>query len=360
MQRLGRAVVVMSFVALTGLAVGCGTSASPEMQKGLSELPRVVSGLQLPSVPVPIEIGDDGKILNVAGLDTSVVDAIAENVLGYKVIGSLAVLSKAQVDWLKRSNIQHITLALRPQGAFVLVNGKPLPYLDWQTAGTEDVMANLVDALGRVQQKKGSGEAYLLTPDAFDLVKSLLPMARNVGLRVDIKLPRDKRFAEIPLAGEDAFNSDLTDAEINQAPLSSADIELAYKSLPDGTWVPSLAGVVSTADLQKLAEPFGVKVPTLRLRKDIEKRLQAEGFKSVGVESRADGVFFTVDGKLLPHLAWSNATLSNLAQVLQQLYPPGTELPSDATYVPVLRSIAPMLNDFSVAGLVKFPQAAAK
>jgi radical SAM superfamily enzyme YgiQ (UPF0313 family) len=82
---------------------------------------------------------------------------------------------------------------------------------------------------------------------------------------------------------------------------------------------------------------IGVESPVAQVRKDIKKRLDDDHFKSVGVETRSDGVFFTVDGELMPHLAWSNATLANLAQVLNQLYPPGTPLPSDATYVPLLR-----------------------
>jgi len=354
MDRMRRAVALLMVLALSGIAIGCGSSTSPEMQKTLTQLPDVIAGLNLPSVPIPVTIGDDGRITNIGGFDAAVVDNFAESIFGGKILGSLAVLNKDQVDWLKRSNIQHVTLALRPKGAFALVNGKALPYVDWQNAGDEDVLKNLVDFLGRMQYEKGTGKAYLLTPENYQAIKALLPLAKSVGLRLDVQLPRDPANEPIPLGGNEAFDLALTNAEIEDKPTNAASVDLSYKELPDGTWVPALLGL-STADLQTVARPLGLRIPSWRLRKDIQKRFDADAFKSLGFETRADGVFVTVDGKLLPHLAWSNATLTNLAQTLNQLYPPGTPLPSDAAYVPVLRTVAPMLNDLSLVGVVHFP-----
>lgn len=355
MERMRRAVAVLVVMSLSVVAIGCGTSTAPEVQKTLAQLPDTIAGLNLPSVPIPVTVGDDGRVKNIGGFDAAVVDDLAERFLGYKVLGTLGVLSKDQVAWLKRSNIQHVTLALRPNGAYVLVNGKPLPFIDWQNAGDEDVLKNFIDFLGRMQYEKGSGKAYLLSPDNYEAVKALLPLARNVGLRLDVQLPRDPSFEEIPLGGDEAFQLGLTNAEVAETPLNSASVDLAYKELPDNTWVPSLLGL-STADLQAVARPLGLRLPTWRLRKDIKQRLDEGNFKSVGFEARADGVFMTVDGKLMPHLAWSNATLTNLAETLNQLYPPGTPLPDDAAYVPVLRTVAPMLNDISLVTVVRFPE----
>ncbi len=354
MQRIRQVAVVMAGVTLAAAVVACGSSDSSSVESALDQLPGAIADIRLPSVPVPVTIDEEGRVSNVAGFDADVVDGLVESVLGYPMLGDIQFLDDADIAWLKRANIQHVTLALRPKGAFVLVNGKALPYLDWQNVGDEDVMQNLIDVLGRMQAEPGTGQAYLVKPENYRVLKSVLPVARNVGLRLDVRLPRDPAAAPIPLADDSAFDAALTDAEMDAVPLNAASIDLSYKELPDGTWVPSLLGL-STTDLQAVARPLGLRIPTWRLRKDIKARLDTQDFQSLGLESRADGVFVAVDGKLLPHVAWSNATLTNLAQVLNQLYPPGSPLPSDASYVPVLRAVAPMLNDLSLLALVHFP-----
>jgi hypothetical protein len=128
-----------------------------------------------------------------------------------------------------------------------------------------------------------------------------------------------------------------------------------YRDLPDGRgWVPSLFGL-STLDLDSVGDPFDVDVPQLRLKEDLRKRLASQGIGNLGLEARADGLFVSVDGELLPHLAWSESTLANMAEVLERLYPEGTRLPDDAEWVPVVKSTAPMFNDYSIAVLVRFP-----
>jgi hypothetical protein len=353
MPRLACAVAAV--IAVVGLVAGCGSSSSPEVQRSLRQLPEMIKGLNLPSVPIPVTIGENGRVTNVGGFDAAMVDDLAERFLGYKLLGSMALLTEDQVAWLKQANIQHVTLALRPEGLFVLVNGRALPYLDWQTMGDEDVMANLIEILGRMQSKPGSGEAFLITPENYEVLQAVLPVARNIGLRLDVQLPRDPDQEPIPAPDSSAFSLGLTNAELTDMPANAASVDLAYKELPDGTWVPSLLGL-STAELQQAARPLGLRIPTWRLRRDIQKRLDAEGFQNLGLEWRADGVYMTVDDKLMPHLAWSNATLTHLAEVLNQLYPPGSTLPDDAAYVPVLRAVAPMLNDLSLVARVQFPE----
>lgn len=354
MQRMRWVAVGLAGFSLAVSAVACGSSDSSTVEGALNQLPEAIADLRLPSVPVPVTIDEKGRISNVAGFDVQIVDGLVESLLGYPLIEDIELLDEKDIDWLQRANIQHVTLALRPKGAFVLVNGKALPYLDWQNVGEEDVMQNLVAFLGRMQYAPGTGEAYLVSPENYKVLRSILPLARNVGLRLDVRLPRHPDAQPIPLPGDEAFDAALTNAELEATPANSASIDLSYKELPDGTWVPSLLGL-STTELQAVARPLGIRIPSWRLRKDIKARFDAEDFRSLGVETRADGVFVVVDGKLMPHLAWSNATLTNLAQVLNQLYPPGTDLPDDAAYVPVLRAVAPMLNDLSLLAVVRFP-----
>ena len=122
MPRLACAVAAV--IAVVGLVAGCGSSSSPEVQRSLRQLPEMIKGLNLPSVPIPVTIGENGRVTNVGGFDAAMVDDLAERFLGYKLLGSMALLNEDQVAWLKQANIQHVTLALRPEGLFVLVNGR--------------------------------------------------------------------------------------------------------------------------------------------------------------------------------------------------------------------------------------------
>jgi len=213
-----------------------------------------------------------------------------------------------------------------------------------------------VEVLGEFQKESGAG-AYLVTPDTYDVLRSALPFLQSLGLRFDVRFPdMDGSGREaVPLAGDEAFSLALTDEEVDAPPLQSVDLEIAYRDLPDGRgWVPSLFGL-STIDLNAVGEPFEVTVPQMRLRQDIRTRLEAKGIGSIGLEARSDGLFFAVDGRLLPHLAWSEATLTHLAEALDRLYPEGTKLPDDAEWVPVVRATAPMYNDFSIALRARFP-----
>jgi len=357
MPRFHRVVKVLSLVGFGVVVGGCSvsTEAVKDAQKNVERVQSVLGAgaLRLPSIPVDID--DSGRIRSVAGFDTKVVDDIAESLTGSPLIGRIAVLNKEYVAWFKRADIQHITLASRDEGLFVLVNGEALPYIAWD----EDSIEAALDTLGQFQ-KDGHG-AYLVTADAFQAIDAMLPVLQSLGVRLDIRLPRQDGVAAIPLPEDDAFDLALTDEEIDAVPLQTVDVEVEYRELPRDEngerrgWVPSLFGF-STIDLQTVGEPLDVKVPQLRLRDDIRRRFEDKAIGSMGLEARADGLFFTVDGRLMPHLAWSEATLTNLSELLDRLYPSGTDLPSDARWVPVVRSTAPMYNDFSVAVLLRFPE----
>lgn len=354
MNRICRATVPLAAIALLGTAVvGCGSSSqSPEeVRDNIQRIESIVraSPIRL-SLPVPIRIGDDGRVESIAGFSTSVIDSAAENLTGEPLIGRVVVVDQPHLEWFKRANIQHVSLASRPEGLFVLVNGEPMPYLAWDDASIDA----LVDTLGQFQRERGQG-AYLVTPQVYQVLATALPLIRSLGVRLDVVFPKDEDVPEIPVAGDDAFDLALTEQELGATPLQTVDLEVAYKNLPNNQgWVPSFLGF-STLDLQTIGESFNRKVPEMRLRQDVRRRLESQGIETVGLETRADGMFVTVNGKLLPHVGWNEASLTNLSNLLGALYPEGTKLPQDAKWVPVARSTAPMLNDFALAVLLRFP-----
>jgi hypothetical protein len=268
---------------------------------------------------------------------------------GRPLFGRIVFLRRDQVARLKKANIQHVTFSSRGDGMFVLVNGHALPFIAWDQTS----MADLVRVLGWFQDD-GKG-AYLVKPQVYEALAVALPLIQKIGLRFDFRFPRDPSKPTIPLPDEAAFGLGLTAAEKRQEPLDTVDVEIQYRNLPANQgWVPSILGF-STLDLQTMGKPLDLKVPQLRLRDDVRRRFVAKAIRTIEVKARSDGLFFSVNGRQLPHLAWSEATLTTLTDLLTQLYPDGTTLPDNAHWVPVLRNTAPMLNDLSMGLLLKFP-----
>ncbi len=354
MNRVLRAALLLSVVlSLVTLSSCSGSDETVEdVRENLERVRDVVDshGVFVPAIPIPIDIGDDGRVVQVGGIDASTIDELSEELTGRPLIGRIAFFDQEQIDWYKRANIQHVTVASRPgEGLFVLVNGLALPYLAWDG----DSLDAMVDVLGMFEDD-GRG-AYLLESDVYDAVAVGLPLLHSLGLRFDVRFPRDPDVEEIPLPEEDAFDAALTEAEMEEMPQQNATFEVAYTPLEGSDdWVPSLYGF-TTVELNEAGSPLDWEVPEMRLREDIRVRLADEGIEQIGIQTRADGMFFQVDGKLLPHIAWSEATLTNLTTLLWQLYPEGSSLPEDAEWVPVVRATAPMYNDFDVAATFLFP-----
>ena len=345
----------LAVLALAGLLAGCSGSggSAQDIKENVKQLESVIrsSPVQLSNIPIPIIIGEDGRVEKVAGFSASVVDSLAENLTGGPLLGRIVVLDKNYVAWLKRANIQHLTLASRPQGLFMLVNGRPLPYLSWDDTSIQD----LLDTLGKFQKEKGAG-AYALSPDAYETIATVLPLLKSLGARIDISFPKSESQQAIPIPGNEAFDVVVPEAEMSAQPQQTVDLTIDYRALKDDQgWVPTFFGF-TTVELQQIGDQFNRKVPKLRLRQDIRKRLVAKGIHSMGIQSRADGLFVTVNGKVMPHLAWNEETLMNLSGLLTQLYPEGVKLPSDARWVPAIRATAPMYNNFAIAVLLRFPE----
>jgi sulfur carrier protein ThiS len=341
----GTLVPLMTSCILAVSAVGCSVGAETvdQVRGAVDLLPRGSFGA------IPIHIDEEGRISRIAGFDTAIVDRITES---WFEIGRFSVVNEQYLTWLVDSNVQHITVAFRPEGLFVMVNGEPLPYLAWN----DETIANLIEVL-EMFERDGQG-AYLLTSDMQDHVADLLPWLPTLGLEIRVELPTPDNVERIPAPGEIAFEEAIVPdvaPENRIGPTVLLDID--YVPLEDDMgWVPSVSGL-STVDVNQILTSMGMGMKKYRLRRDIEARLVEHDVDGIGIEARADGVFFAVDGKLLPHLAWSDLTLTNLSALLAQLYVPGEDdrLQSSMRWVPVVRTTAPLLNDIELALQVKFP-----
>lgn len=355
-------------LALAALALGLGACTGSErpdeeLRAGVERLQTLVqrTPVQLPSIPVDID--EEGRVDKIAGFDARDVDRVWEEMTGRPLVGRVRFFNndedgRSYVEWFQKANIQHVTLASRPDGLYVLVNGRPMPHVSWSPGSLD----NLLELLWMLRE---DGEGFaLLDDEQYRVLADLLPVMQTLNLRIDLRFPRatgpDGRLVErIPLPKSEAFRLEIADTGETARPLQTVDLEVDFRAVEGDlpgqeAWVPAFFEF-STVDLGVLLEPLGVEVPRLELPDEYRRRIEAEDIRSLGLQLGESGVFFSVDDRLLPHLAWNEESLVNLSTVLAQLYPPGEELPEDAAWVPIIRSTAPLYDDFEIALLLRFP-----
>lgn len=338
-----KAVLTATAVALSA----CGTTSATDAENILEMIPT-----NPVPVTVPVDIAESGEITGIGNLNLELVSNLLDTFGMDFSLDSLPKLTERDVDWYQEAGIQHLTLALRPDGLFALVNGEMLPAIMWD----DESLAGLVDVL-RMFERDGRG-AYIAdaaTMDKIELAAEWLPKF-NVSLAVRFPVPPNED--RIPLPDPDEFAAAFEDDEEPGAALATVNLDIDYEALDDDQgWVPSLAGF-STVDVNDVLESTGARpLNRLRLRRDIEARLEDEGIETMGLQVRNDGVFLTADDRVMPHIAWNEATLKNVAMVLDQLYPEDTRLPNGYGWVPVVKAAAPIFNDLDLALMLKFPTA---
>lgn len=355
-------------LGLLGTAILAGCSAGSE-PKGEAEgkLERVLESLPVLFPTVPIELGADGRVAKVAGFPSKTIDALAEDLTGNPLFGRIVYLDQDALAWLDRRDVQHLTVALQPEGILLLVNGMPLPSLAWEGESLD----NLVDLLGKLSDD-GSTAFHLISTEGQASVAALVPAISKLNLQLDILLPdlpeegaSPRRKIATPTRRQvRSLIARQADGPGEASAVQQLDLAVHYEpvSLRGKVtgWVPSFAGF-STVDLQRMLRGMQLdrggklKIPQLMLRKDLQQRLALEGIKQAGLEMREEGLFVEINGKQLPHLAWDEDRLSNLSSLLEQLYPEDEALPDEALWVPALRDTAPTLNDYDLRLRVGFP-----
>lgn len=350
----------------TGLLAGCTAGDTPK-DAAEGKLERVLESLPVLFPTVPIELGADGRVARVAGFPSKTIDALAEDLTGNPLFGRIVYLDRDALAWLDRRDVQHLTVALQPEGILLLVNGMPLPSLAWEG----ETLDNLVDLLGKLRDD-GSTAFHVISEEGHESVAALVPAVSKLNLQLDILLPDLPEEGasprrKIPTPTRRQVRSLITrqaDGPGDAPAVQQLDLSVHYEPVSRGGrvtgWVPSFAGF-STVDLQRMLRGMDLdrggklKIPQLMLRKDLQQRLALEGIKQAGLEMREDGLFVEINGKQLPHLAWDEDSLSNLSSLLEQLYPEDESLPDEALWVPTLRDTAPTLNDYDLRLQVGFP-----
>ena len=295
------------------LLSACGAATAPTVseetdagQRFLVSLPRMV-----------VDIDDAGQA-TIGGLS---VDAVNSLMPGMQ-LPDLAI-NPYYVDWMRNTNIQHMELVSGDNGVFVFINGEPLPYLGWDS----EALSNLAIVTGLTNLPYGQ------------LITKLVPIIQRTGLDFAVKFPMQEGATEIAMRDPSAPIETPAMAEEQPATFITR-IDVKY----DENGVPTMAGISS----RDLAQAAGLYLP-VELTPDTLAQLKASGVSEMRLVTGNNGVFITVNGQPLPHIAWNNAILGNTADVYQQMNP-------DSPYIALAKLFLPELDNLDIDLRLLFPQ----
>jgi hypothetical protein len=291
------------------LLASCGPATvpttSPETPSGqifMIALPRIV-----------VDFGPDGSPSAIAGIDLSKLpfqlDALK--------------LSPALVDQFTGTNVQSIELAFVGHGVVVYVNSKPMPFISWDDASLDHALT-LAGALG-VQNA--------------NIYKQIVPMLTRFGADLVLRFPLQPGATEIPLT-EPGTAANLAITPTDLPPSVIVEFEIVY----DETGNPGILGITA-ADLATLGLPLPVGLPTSTILS-----LQAANIQSLELKSSPPGLFVYENNEALPNLSWDTQLLTNLAELIVQLFP-------NSPYNDVIMLTVPGLDRLALDILIHFPVA---
>ncbi|MCS6845596.1 MAG: hypothetical protein NZ528_14960 [Caldilineales bacterium] len=223
------------------------------------------------------------------------------------------------VNWMKLTDVQHIELVHGADGVYLFVNGKQLPSIAWDS-----------ESLGNVGQVAG-----LFNIPFAQLIGTLVPVIERTGLNIVVRFPKQEGAADIPLRDASQLPSLPKPEDEPAAVVARADIVFDEKGIP---YVAGLSG-------QDLAN-VGIPVPALA--PSTMAAVKQFGIREMRIVSGDEGVFISVNGTPLPHIAWNNSFLTTAAELYGQMNP-------DSPYIALAKLFLPELNNVDMDLTLKFP-----
>lgn len=137
--------------------------------------------VEKPPAVVRLEIAyDEEGMPSILGID-------ARTLLALGVDVRPLALNKGLIRSLMQANIQHVHFVNRPDGIYIFVNNKPLPYLAWDDA-------HVNTALDLYARMSGLGNSPVLR-----LLTQILPMMRASDIDVLLRFPVPEGAQPIPV-----------------------------------------------------------------------------------------------------------------------------------------------------------------
>lgn len=278
--------LLVAMLVLSGCAPrsGAGTSAavSQDSMDLVIDLPAIV-----------VDINNDGSP-SIGGVPVSQVGALAGADLS-----SLAV-PRQWVDYMVSGNIQHLQVNNRADGLLLMVNGQPIPSLQWDGESLQ-ATASTLSAFGM----------------AIPMMEKVLPLVQNLGIGVIVRFPVPAGEAAIPLYvegdGSAAMAAKQAQDEFLAAVGSPPRINLPIFYESDGSW---MVGDLTDSEWTALT---GAPWYALRLNPTMLESLSNAGIDSIGLSTDTEGIHIAVNGNQLPTLTWGNGELLHLLDVADQL-----------------------------------------
>jgi hypothetical protein len=204
------------------------------------------------------------------------------------------------VNYFSQSNIQHLQVNNHAGGLTLLVNGEPIPSLQWD------------------------GESLTATADtlavfglAVPMLEQVLPLVQQLGIGIIVRFPVASGQEVLPLYVEGgssaAMEAQAAQDEFLAAVGSPPKINLPIFYADDGSYS---VGELTDTEWTALT---GVPWYALRLNPDMLNSLSAAGVESLGISTDAEGIQLSLNGRNLPRLTWGDGQLVHLLNVADQM-----------------------------------------
>jgi len=313
---LRRSLVWVLIVSLLlPLFTASGVLAAPATAPMAQEEPAF--RLELPRIVVTI---DEEGYPSVFGL--SVKDI--QNMTGMDM--SMARVPENTLQMMAQAQVQHIEVALNSQGLFLFVNGKPLPYLEWD----QERLTTLVDALQAFQ-----------VPNA-PLIARLVPFLQYIGLSVAVQFPLPEGAEPVPMRDTEEFF--LVDTEAARGEVAVPSTILYAEVNVDAEGVPSIMDL----SVRQIQEETGLDLSTAVVPPNIMAQMEAAGVQHMQLKTQPEGLYLYLNGKPLPLLAWDLAHLTTLGELVSGLM-------ADQPWAPLISKAVPWLQAADIQLTVRFP-----
>jgi len=285
-------VLVLTMIVLVSFS-GCapGTAASVE-----AAAPSEAFTIRLPRMYV---VYDDTGDPSIFGIKASTVESWLAPWVGPNSLWMLKI-HPFYMDWIKAANIQHIEGVWDSKGIFFFVNGKPLPYLGWDSEGLA-YMGQMMETFGVPYGR---------------LIRRLLPLLQHIGLDIMVQMPLAEGATPIPYRDVKAGLMEVPEtSEATAEPAAVVHLEVVY----DEDGVPSMAGI-SAKDLEAVT---GYSLWAVKLDPTVLASLQAANIQHVALTMHSNGLRLLVNGRALASLVWSEEHLNNAVDLYVQANAPG-------------------------------------
>ncbi len=294
---LWAALMIIAALVLSGCAprTGAGSSAAMAMNDELViDLPAIV-----------IDFDNDGHA-SIGGIPAAEMGAMA----GVDMAGM--ALAPDWVHYFSMSNIQHLQINNAADGLLVLVNGEPVPSLEWDENSLV-ATAGAVSSLGI----------------AVPVLDKVLPLVQQLGVGVIMRFPVQAGAEVIPYSvmgdGSAAEMAKAAQSEFLDAVGAPPKINLPIVYQADGSYA---VGDLSDAEWTALT---GVPWNALRLDAGVIASLGQSGITSMALGTDQEGIHVSLNGNALPSIGWANGEVQHVLDLAEQMglweaYMPGVNM----------------------------------